>query len=258
MGRGSSWSLSEDESLCRLICSYGCHWVAIFETGILPGRSAHSLRLRWCVLRSAPPLVEVCSAGPQPALVSLSVPGAISELPLNQGRGLSRCSSAGRPWDFIVRHSRGLENVGSARLTARRQRLIGLWHLAEARDGDDLLLCDLHRAESIVREHLRRRGVPYAALNDAVLRTEFTVAERDLLGLVWYPGEVCCTLLSSSAHERWVGGPSSSGRFVTPSESAAFQGLDRKSSDGMSFRCFTWRSATHSFHSSREKVLPSL
>ena len=45
--------------------------------------------------------------------------------------------------------------------------------------------------------------------------------------MVWYPGEVCCTLTSASAHERWVGGPAAGlGRFVTPSESAAFQGLD--------------------------------
>ena len=81
-----------------------------------------------------------------------------------------------------------------------------------------------------MREHLRRRGIPSADLNDAVLSTRLCVRDRDSLGLVWYPGEVCCTLTSSSAHERWVGGPAAGrGRFVTPSESAAFQGLDTHS-----------------------------
>ena len=104
---------------------------------------------------------------------------------------------------------------------------MSLWHLTETRLGEDLLLCDLHRAESIIREHLRRSGVPVSDLNDAVLSREVLVSERDKLGMVWYPGEVCCTLTSSSAHERWIGGPAAgSGRFVTPSESAAFQGLD--------------------------------
>ena len=230
MGSGPAWSCHEDHELCRLVRAYGCHWATIARSGSLPLRSAHSMRARWSVLRPSPPVVELCPVKQQPVLSGLSVPGGVRSLPPNQGRALSRCSSAGRPWDFIVRHSRGLDGVGSAILTDRRKSLIDLWHLAESRPGADLLLCDLHRAESIVREHLRRRGVSSTDLNDAVLSTRLCVRDRDSLGLVWYPGEVCCTLTSSSAHERWVGGPAAGrGRFVTPSESAAFQGLDTHS-----------------------------
>ena len=183
MGRGPAWSQSEDEELCCLVRAYGCHWSAIARSGSLSRRSAPSLRARWNALLPAPPLVEVPPASQQPALQDLSVPGVVLALPPNQGRALSRCSSSGRPWDFIVRHSRGVGGVGSAILTGRRRRLICLWRLAEARPGDDLLLCDLHRAESIVREHLRRRGVPSADINDEVLRTELSVGERDSLGI---------------------------------------------------------------------------
>ena len=61
---------------------------------------------------------------------------------------------------------------------------MSLWHLTETRLGEDLLLCDLHRAESIIREHLRRSGVPVSDLNDAVLSREVSVPERDALGMV--------------------------------------------------------------------------
>ena len=113
--------------------AYGCHWSAIAQSSSLPWRSARSLRARWSVLRPYPPLVDLCPVKQQPLLSDLSVPGVVLSLPPNRGRNLSRCSSAGRPWDFIVRHSRSLDGVGSAVLTDRRKRLIDLWHLTEAR-----------------------------------------------------------------------------------------------------------------------------
>ena len=113
MGRGFSWSPAEDEELCRLVRAYGCHWARIASSGFLPWRSAHALRGRWADLRVSPPVVESGAPAVVPLLSSLLVPGSVSPLAFNQGRALSRCSSAGRPWDFIVRHSRGVGGIGT-------------------------------------------------------------------------------------------------------------------------------------------------
>ena len=113
MGSGPAWSQEEDEELCRLVRAYGCRWGAVSRSGFLPWRSASAMRARWSCLRSSPPVVELGEAEPQPAVDALFVPGGVRQLPPNRGRGLSRCSSAGRPWDFIVRHSRGVWVCGT-------------------------------------------------------------------------------------------------------------------------------------------------
>ena len=114
MGSGFAWSLAEDEELCRLVRAYGCHWTRIASSGFLPWRSAHALRGRWASLRSSPPEVELGAPARLPLLSGLSVSGVAFTLAFNRGRDLSRCASAGRPWDFIVRHSRGVDGTGSA------------------------------------------------------------------------------------------------------------------------------------------------
>ena len=54
MGRGPTWSQSEDDELCCLVRAYGCHWSVIARSGSLSRRSAPSLRARWNALLPAP------------------------------------------------------------------------------------------------------------------------------------------------------------------------------------------------------------
>ena len=71
--------------------------------------------------------------------------------------------------------------------------------------------------------HLRRSN-PSANMTH-VYGTSFSVAERDRLGLVWYPGDTCATLTSQSA-QIWVGGPEAGdGGPVTAVEVAYFMGI---------------------------------
>ena len=56
--------------------------------------------------------------------------------------------------------------------TLRQSRLIAAWKLDVAADGHRLLLCNLSRAESIMRRHLASVG---GSLNDAVLSTWISV-----------------------------------------------------------------------------------
>ena len=52
-----------------------------------------------------------------------------------------------------------------------------------------------------------------------------SVVERDLLGLVRYPGEACDTLTTNSRYT-WVGGPEAGdGGFLTAAEMAYYMGV---------------------------------
>ena len=133
-------------------------------------------------------------------------------------RGLGRSALFNRPWDYIVQ--RGLGDGHMVRSpTPRQSQLIAAWQLGVPADGRSLLLCNLSRAESIIRRHI---GGPADLLNDAVLTTSISVELRDSLGMVYYPGEACHTL-TTNAPLSWVGGVGG-GRFVTAQETAAFMG----------------------------------
>ena len=190
MGRGGEWSADEDGALRALVGLHGCRWVAV--AAALGNRSAASARGRWSVLRAfvAPAVVGAVD-------VSVAYPwgvggGGVEGLPrVLVVRG--RSTSGGRPWEYIVQKSR---RVGvRPGPTPRQARLISNWGLG---DGG-LLLCSLRDAEERLRHYLRARGVPLLGLNAAVLEFVVSLADRDTLGMVHYPGEGCRTLTSNNA-----------------------------------------------------------
>ena len=82
------------------------------------------------------------------------------------------------------------------------------WRLNEP--GDRMLLCNLHRAESIVKRWLARNGRD-AAVRDVQLSSQ----ERDELNLVYRPGDVCNTLTSSASNLYYVSSPHGRAGFAT-------------------------------------------
>ena len=116
-------------------------------------------------------------------------------------RGLGRSALFGRPWDYIVKKLLGDEHTVRSP-TPHQSRLITAWRLDVPADGRSLLLCNLPRAEGIMRRFL---GGAAESLNDAVLSTCISVELRDSLPMVYYPKEDCHTV-TTNAHLSWVGG----------------------------------------------------
>ena len=65
--------------------------------------------------------------------------------------------------------------------TPRQSRLIAAWRLNVPADGHSFLLCNLPRAESIMRRHLAGAD---GLLNDAVLSTCISVELKESLSMV--------------------------------------------------------------------------
>ena len=114
----------------------------------------------------------------------LPLPSLPRDLPGRSGagvRGLGRSALFHRPWDYIVKKGIGCgSKVRSP--TPRQSRLIAAWKLDVAADGHRLLLCNLSRAEGIMRRHLAGAG---GSLNDTVLSTCISVELRDSLVSVY-------------------------------------------------------------------------
>jgi len=113
-----------------------------------------------------------------------------------RGRGGRRTRASGRPWEYHVSST----NAPSREPSPRQQDLIRMWRLDEP--GDRVLLCNLHRAEAIVKRWLARNGRD-VAVRDAQLSVE----ERDELKLVYRPGDVCHTLTSSASNLYYISSP---------------------------------------------------
>jgi len=121
-----------------------------------------------------------------------------------RGRGGRRTRASGRPWEYHV----SSKNAPSREPSPRQQDLIRMWRLDEP--GDRVLLCNLHRAEAIVKRWLARNGRD-VAVRDAQLSVE----ERDELKLVYRPGDVCHTLTSSASNLYYISSPDGRSGFVT-------------------------------------------
>ena len=190
MGRGGEWSADEDAALRALVSLHSCRWAAV--AAVLGTRSAASVRGRWSVLRAFVVPVVVGAVD-----VSVAFPwgvggGGVEGLP-EMLVLRDRWTGDGQSWEYVVQVSR---RVGVRSGPPPRQaRLISNWGLG---DGG-LLLCSLRDAEERLRHYLRARGVPLLGLNAAVLEFVVSLADRDTLGMVHYPGEGCRTLTSNNA-----------------------------------------------------------
>ena len=198
------WTDCQCRALLGAVNLHGCRWALIARLRLVPGfDTARPLRLKYAHLRqtfvSPPPVVS---------------PPSSLEACYQSGRSLAwpsppRSRHARRPWPYFIR-SRGT----SRQPTTSQSALISRLRLTDAGEHP-LLVCDLKRA----REHLRRRhpGGPVS------------LAERDRLGLVTYPGTTCLTLTSDHSCQLWLGGSRAGpGRFISPSELASFMGMDTR------------------------------
>ena len=215
------WTLAEDKLLWKAVARYGHSWQVMKRLRILPGRPMESLRKRWlrmCFGASPFELRSPPIAAPLPNLCSSSLPWPEYTLP-------ARDRAGGRPWDYFISRT-----VTRSREPSERQaNMLALWCLDEP--NVPLLLCNLGRAESIVRRYLKKTLPAGGDLNHAVLSTQLTPAERDELQLAYRPGEACHTLTSAISNLYWVcGSECKNPGFLLPSEVASFMGHNRLSS----------------------------
>jgi len=86
-----------------------------------------------------------------------------------------------------------------------------------------LFMCNLHRAESIVRRYIVSLSLDECT-NQSLLSMQLTPALRDSLKLVYYPGDGCHTLTSTISNLYWIGGSCGRCGFATRAEVAGFMG----------------------------------
>ena len=141
----------------------------------------------------------------------------------------TRDRTGGRPWEYFVSCSMTRTRVPSD----RQWSLIKNWCLDNPTER--LLLCNLGRAEGIMRRRLRKSKPSNLTVNEAVRQTQLTPTERDALHLAYHPGEVCHTMTSSNANLYWVCGSGCKQGFLLRQELSSFMGMD----------CFANLSALH-------------
>ena len=98
--------------------------------------------------------------------------------------------------------------------STRMATFVRTWRLDEAASGETWLLCDMYRAEKIackvVKVERAKQGLACgrAAVKAAVLLRWFSVAERDGLGMVFYPGSGPLPAIAGSKPRRLYAGGS--------------------------------------------------
>ena len=200
---GRSWQKLEDDALRAAVARHGVRWSLAALEPALAGRSAAGLRQRWQELSQHPAAVVEHDSMAVPTLGS-SQSFEWHFTSVVHGRAGRRSRSCGRPWDYHV-----VTSPTQSRRPSKRQRaLIQAWHLDEP--GDQILLCNLHRAESIVKRWLARQG---RVTN--VRHVQLSMQERDALGLVYRPGDVCHTLTSSASNLYYISSPDGRAGFAT-------------------------------------------
>ena len=164
-------------------CTAAARWglVAVVVGGGCSNRAAHDRWGRGRVAHVGVGLPSLCAQAPVSlgdVVPMLPLPSLPPDLPgrfVAGVRRLGRSTLFHRPWDYVVKKGLGCgSRVRSP--TPRQSRLIAAWKLDVAADGHRLLLCNLSRAESIMRRHLASVG---GSLNDAVSSTWISVELRD-------------------------------------------------------------------------------
>ena len=216
------WTAEDDRELADAVARHGYKWRSI-ATSFAGRRSASSVRLRW---------YEIASTVDQTD--RLSIDGVTNVARTHQGSRSSRNArwipyvlpkrdrKGGRPWEYYVK--RGV--CGSRAPTDRQSTLLRLWCLDSPEDR--IFMSNLQRAEGIGRRHLISRGVDPDDANDAMLCTQLSRAERDALGLLYWPGDTIHTMTSSNSNLYWICGPMGRLGFATTDEVASFMGHSRR------------------------------
>ena len=222
-----------DAELSDLRCAVSVHgrdWCSVAATGVCGGRSADALRKAWdsycrCgVVLAAGGGVQPVQQGVFPVSVH-----SVQPLPVDVYQRSARTVYSGRPWDYVVQLGGPRE---SPREPARLQRRwVHNWGLEYAR-GHGLLLCNLKRAAEKVRRYYEAvQPARWAgwSVGELVEQVSISLALRDELGLVLYPGQAGATITSECAGLNWIGGEAmGEGRFATAREVAAFMGISSR------------------------------
>ena len=105
-------------------------------------------------------------------------------------------------------------------LTDRAEKGIRLWSLRACAGGHQVMACHIRRARRIVKEHIAA-----CRLAETVDTLELSVADRDELKLVYYPGDVLPTFLGRHDNVLVLSGPAvGEPRFITATEVARLMG----------------------------------
>ena len=223
---GVVWKDEERFALWRAVSVFGRRWADIAgSTLAVPGRSHRALKQEWD--RYAPlisggldpelSLPLVLGVGPRCRVLALHVP--LMELG-------ARSLGSGRPWEYVVNRTH-LELAHVREPTPRQARLVACWKLGCTPSGGGRLLCNLKRAESMLLRYFA--GHPEARDDVPIDYQPISVALRDSLGMVVYPGEVGATLTSNCAALNWLGGEvMAGGRFASAREVAGWMGISAK------------------------------
>ena len=143
------WSEAEDSALRAAVGRFGHRWSVIVNSGVLPARSCQALRLRWLWMSPQPMALLPPSLGS----VFNDTPTVLDWLPIPR---VVRSRSCGRPWDYYVGGGGGGRVLSTRSPTERQSLLLSLWGLDVM---GPKVLCNLSRAEVVVRRHLSREGV---------------------------------------------------------------------------------------------------
>ena len=222
---------AEKSDLRCAVSVHGRDWHALAAAGVCGGRSAEALRKSWDAYCQCG-VVPAAGAGVQPTVHAVLPAGhePAQPLPADVFQRSARTVYSGRPWDYVVK-------LGGTRKSPReparlQKRWVHNWGLEFAR-GHGLLLCNLKRASEKVRRHFEA-AQPGAwtgwTVSELVEQISLSLALRDELGLVLYPGQAGATVTSECAGLNWLGGElMGEGRFATAREVAAFMGICSRS-----------------------------
>ena len=205
------WSAAEDVALRIAVQRYGRRWRKIAaNVPALSARTPHAMRQYWDAHSHAPPPTFVV----QP--VSQLSTHAVSWPPFP---GSKRDRKGGRPWSFFV----GESCLSRRAPTARQSLLLSNWGLMDV--SPVMLLCNLQRAEAIVRSYLLRLRRPCSS--SALQSTHIGLSRLRRLGAVYAARDTCHTLTSSNSNLYWALLPGRPGAFLDPSALASFMGMGR-------------------------------
>ena len=215
---GAKWTAAEDALLASAVAVHGVRWRRV--AAALHGRTAVATRLRW--LRTAAVARPTADSSHSPAASpSVTTSPPASSWPTYAYR-TKRDQTGGRPWDFYIRKM----PCSGRQPTTRQATLLRMWRLDQPRSRP--FLCNLHRAERLVRDYLERQGVPRHELREALLSTQLSVAQSDELGLAYWPGDVLHTITRSNSNLFWTCAPGGRRGFLTSPELASLMGLGRQ------------------------------
>ena len=255
------WCVEEEVRLAEWVRGHGRHWLRLQESGLLPGRSAYALKMRWKLhgdritelVRER--RLEETAAGLQTEVIVLDAVAVLQGQDedeeclgvgtLEEGMGweeeespIERDAPEGSwqaidfsVWKHSIRKARQGRPWGyavqkdaapSRPATNRAMQADILWKLRECAPPYRLLAVNLRRAYQRFKDAYRKqRPRPAADWRHWYI----TRKKRDSMDLVFYPSMVLGCFVGGHDNVYWLNGPDlPTGRFMSSSELCVLMG----------------------------------